>query len=147
MSAGLVGARVMVFTAVTATAVATQQPVPIDEALFGGVKLLHLIFGSIGTAVAIAIAQKWGWGKVFTAIACGLIAAAFVTPALLHYVGALKGAPQIVESGLAVSCGLVGGPLIVWVFEAVTDPIAFAQQLMGLWERWKRGGPPPGGAA
>ena len=83
-TASIIGARIALATAGVAGLAAVQQPLPI-EAMWGGVKLAHLIFGCVGAALTLSVVRGWTWPLVGTTLVTGLGAAAFATPFALHY--------------------------------------------------------------
>ncbi|MBK8916351.1 MAG: hypothetical protein IPM64_17440 [Phycisphaerales bacterium] len=140
-SATLIGARVSLATAVVAGMAAVGQQVPVEDAMWGSVKLLHVIMGSVGAAITLSVVQEWGWRKVVMTLFTGLGSAAFGTPFALHYFTPPAQLMHIGESGYAALLGACGVYLIPGMHNAAR---AFAANPFGFvdWVRG-RGAPPP----
>jgi hypothetical protein len=143
----LFGVRVSLATAVVAGAAAASQPVPFEAAMWGGVKLVHLLFGSIGAALTLSVVQGWTWARVLTTLVTGLASAAFGTPYAVHYLAPPAALATVGENAYAAIFGAVGVYLIPGLHNAAK---AFAGNPWGFVDWWRGKGappqpPPPGG--
>jgi len=149
MTATVMGVRLSLATAVMAGAAAAGQPVPLEIAAWGGVKLVHLVFGAVGAAITLSVVQGWSWARVLTTLITGLATAAFGTPFALHYIAPPVPLAVIGESAYATLLGAVGVYAIPGLHNAAK---AFAANPWGFVDWWRgRGAPPqapgpPGGA-
>mgnify|MGYP000903325134 FL=1 len=151
MTATIMGVRVSLAAAVVAGVAAGVQPVPLEAASWGGVRLVHLMFGAVGAAITLSMAQGWTWRQVLMTLSTGLGAAAFGTPYALHYLTPPAPLAAIGESAYAALLGAVGCYAIPGLHNGAK---AFAANPFGFvdWVRG-RGAPPqppsqpPGGGA
>lgn len=140
VTAAIAGARVSLATAAVAGLAAIGQPVPLIEAAWGGVKLVHLVFGCVGAAITLSIVQGWSWGRVITTLITGLALAALGTPFAMHYLTPPAALAAIGESAYAALLGAVGVYAIPGLHNAVkaaaANPWGFVDWVRG------RGAPP-----
>lgn len=140
ISASIGGAYVSLMTAAVTGAVAAGQPVPLEVATWGGVKLAHLMFGAVGCAITLSMVQGWSWGQVAKTMATGLGAAAFATPYALHYFGPPEAIAAVGESAYAAAFGAVGVYLIPGLRRAAE---AVSANPWGFVDWWRGRGAPP----
>lgn len=140
-TAALFGARVSVLTAIAAATAAGVSPDPL-EAVWGGVRLVDVVFGAVGAAVTLSVVQDWGWAKVLTTLVCGLAAAGFGTQVALHYLPPPEALRTISGSAYAALLGAVGVYAIPGVHllakSFAANPFAVVD-----WARGKGGPPTP----
>lgn len=120
----------------------------LEEASFGGMKLMHLILGTAGAGVTLWFNDKLDAKILGATITCGIVCAVAGTPFLaygfIHWFTETPRAalPGPAENLLAVALGAMGLYLIPGLQKAAKafkeDPLAFI-------ERLRRGGPPPNG--
>lgn len=143
-TATLAGIRVSLATAVVAGAVAAQQPVPWELASWAGVKLVHVIFGAIGAAITLSLAQGWDWWRVGATLVCGLASSALGTPVALHYLPPPAEIAAVTGSAYAAVLGAVGVYLIPGLKRAAEaiggNPFGFVDWVRG---RGAAPAPPP----
>jgi drug/metabolite transporter (DMT)-like permease len=117
---------------------------PMDQASWGGMKLLHLILGTMGAGVSLVFLPQFSNIALARTMFAGIFCATIVTPLLVALYARYVGDPLPgVENVLAAILGILGVYLIPGAQALAStfrdDPRGFIARLRG------RGGPPRAG--
>jgi hypothetical protein len=140
----------MLILSVSFAAVAAALPDPaqasIESASWGGMKLLHLIMGTMGAGMSLWFLPQFTGRWLGATVSCGIGCAAVLTPLVTLTFQSYFGfpLPGPAENALALAIG-VAGVYIIPGFQRAAE--AFKSNPLGFLD-WLRGrGPPPGGAS